>query len=279
MFGYIAGNKEIMTEEQATRYKACYCGLCRALRTRCGSLSRMTLTYDMTFLILLLSSLYEPEEQSGSERCVVHPMKTHSYWSNEITDYAADMNLTLAYLSLLDDWKDERKVLKRAEAGVLKGQYLRVKARHPEKCARIEGCLDELAEIERRKDPDPDAGARCFGRLMAEVFNYREDPVWGAQIRAFGNCLGEFIYILDAVADLEKDRQTGSYNAMAVLAQSRSEEELLHILKMLIGDCAAVFEKLPLVQDIDILRNILYSGISSAIEGCRKEKEGVGADE
>ena len=32
-------------------------------------------------------------------------------------------------------------------------------------------------------------------------------------------------------------------------------------LTMLIGECAAVFELLPIVQDADIMRNILYSGV------------------
>ena len=55
MFGYVIANKDIMTEEQEARYRACYCGLCHALHRRHGSLSRVTLTYDMTFLILLLT--------------------------------------------------------------------------------------------------------------------------------------------------------------------------------------------------------------------------------
>ena len=60
MFGYVIANKDIMTEEQEARYRACYCGLCRALQRRHGSLARLTLTYDMTFLILLLNSMYPP---------------------------------------------------------------------------------------------------------------------------------------------------------------------------------------------------------------------------
>jgi hypothetical protein len=262
MFGYVIANKEIMTDDQLKRYKACYCGLCRALKVRRGSLSRMTLTYDMTFLILLLSSMYEPEEQDGAERCIMHPVKTHDYWLNAVTEYAADMNLALAYLNFMDDWKDDRKLLKLAESGIFSEEYFYVCRQYPEKCAFFEACLSELSEIEKQKCPDPDAGAKCFGRLMGEVFSYREDTIWGAKLREFGESLGEFIYIMDAVVDLEKDEKKGSYNPLsALIASGRTEDDLRYILTMLIGECTARFEQLPLVRDADILRNILYSGV------------------
>ena len=87
MFGYVVANKAGLSEQQLARYRAFYCGLCRALRTRCGQLGRMTLTYDMAFLVMLLSSLYEPETRTGANRCVPHP-KTPQHWlQNEFTEY------------------------------------------------------------------------------------------------------------------------------------------------------------------------------------------------
>lgn len=64
MFGYVIANKEKLSRDELLHYRACYCGLCRALGERCSQAGRLTLTYDMTFLILLLSSLYEPEAQT-----------------------------------------------------------------------------------------------------------------------------------------------------------------------------------------------------------------------
>ncbi len=271
-----------MTEDQIGRYKACYCGLCRALKSRRGSLSRMTLTYDITFLILLLSSMYEPEEQKGTERCMMHPMKTHDYWQNEVTDYAADMNLALAYLNFLDDWKDEKKLLKLAEAGLFREEYFYVRQKYPEKCAFIEDRLTELSEIEKENAADPDAGAKCFGRIMGEVFSYKADVFWGNKLREFGEALGQFIYIMDAVVDLAEDLAAGNYNPMAGLVSAgRTEDDLRYILTMLIGECAGHFERLPLVRDVDIMRNILYSGVWLRYNAkvAKKQTNGGGADE
>lgn len=262
MFGYVIANPDSLTPEQLDRYRSCYCGLCRTLKERHGSLSRFTLTYDMTFLILLLESMYEPEETDGMERCCVHPVREHHWRASEITDYAADMNIVLAYQNCLDDWRDEHRVIPRAEAALLRRQYERCREAYPEKCAYIEEKLGELSEIEKRGDNDPDAGAKVFGELMGELFVYHEaDTVWSPRLRRFGKELGEFIYVMDAVLDLESDRAAGRYNPLAVYADGKSEEELQSVLTMLIGECAEVFELLPVVRDADIMRNVLYSGV------------------
>ena len=139
MFGYVIADREIMTEEQVGRYRAYYCGLCRALKRRHGAAARFTLNYDMTFLVLLLSSMCEPEEEeSGCGRCAAHPLSEHPWICSAFTDYAADMNVALAYLNCLDDWRDERRLLSRAEAAALSGAYARVKADYPQRCGFIE---------------------------------------------------------------------------------------------------------------------------------------------
>ena len=59
MFGYININQKIMTEENRKAYQAYYCGLCQRLKSNCGAKGQMLLNYDMTFLIVLLTGLYE----------------------------------------------------------------------------------------------------------------------------------------------------------------------------------------------------------------------------
>ena len=78
MFGYLAAQPGALTQEELARYKSAYCGLCRSLKLRHGELSRLTLNYDLTFLTLLLGSLYEPEERTGEQRCIAHPREKHA---------------------------------------------------------------------------------------------------------------------------------------------------------------------------------------------------------
>lgn len=75
MFGYVTVNKPEIKFKDFDVYRSFYCGLCRELRERYGIPGQISLTYDMTFVVLLLSGLYEPPTKKGTSRCVVHPLK------------------------------------------------------------------------------------------------------------------------------------------------------------------------------------------------------------
>ena len=96
MFGFVVASLQELSEEEKNRYQAVYCGICRAIRDADGQLCRLGLSYDMAFLALLLTSLYEPEEQNGSGRCIAHPAKRRPWADNEYIRYAARMNVALA---------------------------------------------------------------------------------------------------------------------------------------------------------------------------------------
>lgn len=266
MFGYVIANADGLTDEEKARYKSVYCGLCRALGERHGLRGRLTLNYDMTFLILLLNSMYEPEETAGCERCAVHPMSKHDCRISEFTDYAADMNVALAYLNQLDNWNDDKNLFSLIAAKSLKKRFAEVAEKWPRQVGAMQKCIADLAAIEAAETHDPDAGAQIFGTLMGELFVLREG-YWADTIRSMAFELGEYIYILDAVIDLDGDMKKGRYNPLTELRQDgRSDAYFKDILTMLIGNCTMEFEKLPLVSDVSILRNILYSGVWTRYE-------------
>ena len=258
MFGYVRPNLTELSKENQARYRAHYCGLCHAIGARHGQMARMTLTFDLTYLTIFLGSLYEPEEATGEGKCVPHPVKKHGWARSSVTDYAADMTIALTWHKLLDDWQDDRNPAAKAASTALKKAYTKVKTDWPRQCECIEHALADLSEVEKRRDPSPDAAARCFGELMAELFVMQED-YWSNALRAFGYSLGRYIYLLDAVCDMDKDAKKDGYNP--VLLMEKQPEEMRDTLELLLGDASAAFEKLPLIQDEEILRNILYSGV------------------
>ena len=110
MFGYVTICEPELKVKDLKKYRAYYCGLCRILKEDYGFMGQMTLTYDMTFAVILLSSLYESQTETRMHRCKVHPVKKQFMFTNEITSYAAAMNVLLAYYHMEDDWNDEHKV-------------------------------------------------------------------------------------------------------------------------------------------------------------------------
>ncbi|MBR2028901.1 MAG: hypothetical protein IKA10_07960 [Oscillospiraceae bacterium] len=258
MFGYVQADIEHLTQAEKDRYKAVYCGLCHTLGQRHGFTARMGLTYDMTFLALLLSSLYEPEETHNTSRCVVHPFREHSYVSNKYIDYAADMTIALVYYKCIDDWYDDKKIIAKGYSALLSNAYKKVKINWPVQCSAIERELSALSEIEIKNDNSADAAANCFGRLMEALFVYRED-FWADYLKKLGYGLGRYIYLADACTDLEKDMKSGSYNPLINLISK--PEDFSERLQLLLGEASDCFEKLPVVQDENLLKNIIYSGI------------------
>ena len=118
-----------------------------------------------------------------------------------------------------------------------------------------------LNDLEEKRVSDPDAAAACFGRLTGALFVADESDHWAAALRRMGDALGRFIYLTDALIDLKEDLRKHRYNPLTQLVHPDRQEEFLPALRLTIGDCAAELERLPLVQDLDILRNIIYSGV------------------
>ena len=276
MFGYIIVNKQEMKFRDFELYQSYYCGFCRKLKEKYGIRGQLTLSYDMTFLILLLSGLYEAQETAGSCKCVAHPVDRHSTRSNQFTEYAADMNVILTYYHCMDDWEDEKKLLKRGYAGVLKSAFQKAESLYPEKAKRIERELVQLKKYERDRERNLDMPAGCFGNIMAEIFAYRNDE-WQEELQKMGFYLGKFIYLMDAYEDIEKDEKNGCYNPFAFSYKEEGfEEEVRRILRMMMAECSKSFEKLPILEYTEILRNILYSGVWCRFEyvrGKRKEQQ------
>ena len=260
MFGYVTADAASLTPEQEQRYRSVYCGLCRCIGQRHGQSARLSLTYDMAFLVLLLGSLYEPEEKRGQGRCLPHPVHAREYTSSSVTEYAADLNVALTYYKCLDDWHDDKSVPRLAAAKALEGRMAEIRARWPRQCAAIEDNLNLLSRLEAEKSADLDGCCRCFGTLMGELFVWREDR-WSDTLRQFGAHLGAFIYLMDAVLDKGEDDRRGRYNPVTVFEAENGGMDAFPVLTMLIGDAAGQFERLPLEQDLALLRNILYSGV------------------
>ena len=74
VFGYVTASWKELSQQEKDRYSSIYCGICRRIHAQSGNLARIGLSYDMAFLAALLMSLYEPEETSGKNACLIHPV-------------------------------------------------------------------------------------------------------------------------------------------------------------------------------------------------------------
>ena len=273
MFGFVTASPKELSKEQQKRYNAVYCGICRQIRIRSSQTARMALSYDMAFLALLLMSLYEPEELSGDRACALHPIRPKPWVDNEYIQYAADMNVALAYYKAMDDWQDDKSLSAKVKTGMFGKNYQEIARRYPRQCEAIRECIEKINRLEKENCANADLPAGAFGALMGELLVYRED-LWAPMLRKMGMALGRFIYLGDAAVDYRRDKRKGKYNPYLAMDTGEDWPRWEEYLVMAMGSCTAEFEKLPLVQDKPILDNILYSGVWGNFH--RKKREGRG---
>lgn len=269
MFGFVTASYKELSKDDRTRYQAVYCGICRAIRGQAGQRARLSLSYDMTFLALLLMSLYEPEETGGDRACALHPV--HRGWTDSTyIRYAADMNIVLAYYNCLDDWQDDGSHPKKWMADHLAPYLDQVFQRYPRQVKAIRECTAALSALEQENCADADRCANCFGTLMAQLLVYEED-LWSGDLREMGMALGRFIYLADAAVDYKKDARRHKYNPYLAMGTGEDFPRWEEYLVLTMARCTEYYEKLPLVQDKPILDNILYSGVWLNVRQKRKE--------
>lgn len=279
MFGYVLVNKPELKIKEFDLYRSYYCGICHSLKTNHGFSGRMTLNYDMTFLAMLLSDLYDKEDCDFETRCIAHPAQKHQEKRNEFSDYCADMCVFLSYYKGEDDWKDEKTFKGWLARTALRRKAAGVKSAYPEKTEKIEKQLEYLAELEKTGEAPIDKAARIFGDIMGIIFVYQDD-IWKDDMYRLGFYLGKFIYLLDAYEDIEKDVEKGNYNPFREIYDKALEkgsfeefdEQVLSFLMLMIGECTDAFERLPLIENAEIMRNILYSGVWVRYTNCKEAR-------
>lgn len=262
MFGIAVARLDQITEAEKERYQALYCGLCFSLRDRYGHISRASLSYDLAFLVMLYDSLYEPSEERGSSHCIAHPKRKVPFAISVHSARAADLSVALAYHKCLDDAADDGSLKAKTASTLLRNSYRRAQDRIPGECRIIEDLLLRGRMLEDAPDTGPDDVARNFGALLGSLFGM-DQGAWAEALTAFGESLGVFIYMMDAAVDYEDDLRTGSYNPFLEMFDRGKPDVVMmrSILETLAGEMTSTFERLPLVQDVHLMRSVLYSGV------------------
>lgn len=268
MFGYVRINKMDLTFREFETYKAYYCGLCKYLKRNHTEISRLTLNYDITFLIVLLTSVYEPASEVYHEHCIVNPLKEKKHISNEITEYAASMNILLSYYKLQDNVADDGGIKNKLAEIAYRKTFDTALKKYPEKARAIKENLDRLSDLEKSESTNIDEISNTFGNLMAEVFSYKDDE-YAQRLKNVGFNIGKYIYILDAFADLDDDIKNKSYNPFISYKDDREALKMRvdKLISMILSRLEMNILSLDLNLNKTIIENILYSGIYLRYKG------------
>lgn len=278
MFGYVVVDKPSLRIREYDYYKATYCGLCHAMGKCTGCLSRLTLSYDLTFFALVREMIGGERVEFVSKRCVRHPIKkVQTVNINPQLEYSAYVGGILTAGKIADNITDE-KGAKRFLAELLRFFFSKMEREAteslPELSALVESKLRALKQVEENKTASIDVPADIFGEMMSALLFYGFDGNKKIIAENIGKRLGRWIYIVDAFDDYDDDRKSGSYNPFVELYEAKdfTPDNLISISKMLEAELSLAFSAIELLDDdadknrSEIIKNILCNGMPASVK-------------
>lgn len=283
MFGYVKPFIPELKVYESEIYKAIYCGLCKQLGKSYNQLSRLTLSYDIVFLVLFALGISDENIEFQREKCIIHPLKKKLCLQKCMAlENAADISLIFSYFKFIDNVEDEKifkKFMSRIGLVSFKRMYEKAKAKRADIVSIVEKLMYNQTEVEKNTscslDQACDPIAKCLG-LVVQTFS--DDLKTQKILYRIGYMVGRYIYIMDALDDLNKDCKEGSFNPFLnkyrfdgltknfkiddCIKQEIFQTALL-ALNFSVAQLAQAFELLEFGNYKSIVKNIIYFGLKS----------------
>ena len=233
-----------------------------------NQLTRFGLSYDMTFLAILISALEEEKPVLKQEICIAHPLSRRGVIRNDAgIRYSADISVILTYYKLKDDWEDEKSVKSFARVVYLRAVKKAIR-QNPRQGEAIQAGLKRLHTLEKQHCNNPDEVADCFGKMLEVIFNRCDN---NPALAYLGYQIGRLIYLTDAYCDFEKDIKNNSYNPFVARYGNKTKkesfgEDLKRTLTYTLSEIASAYELLDIKKNKELLDNIIYLGLRKNAE-------------
>ncbi len=262
MFGYVNIYKDELKIKDYNTYRAYYCGLCKMLGRKHNQLVRLALNYDFTFLAVMADSLFEEPCEISMQGCVRKLGKRQTVKNAHSLEFAADMNVLLAYYKLMDDIRDSHSLKALLSVFPFWVRYLSIRKKHKDICDVTSTSLMRLSFLEDTKCDIIDKAANEFAVILKAMFK-EANP----DLEKFGYMLGRIIYIMDALDDMDEDYQKSRYNPAVLQYGYKGEfteeikSKMTDILYFSLGELSSEYENLDIKKNKSILDNIIYLGL------------------
>ncbi len=285
MFGYVRVNKPEMKVKEYELYRGLYCSVCKAMGKHFGILSRLTLSYDITFLLLMRLSFsgIVPDFKGG--RCLFNPAKKCNYCKNadEQFRYVAAVSMIMFYYKVKDNIQDSSFFKRLVMYMILPYAYIKnrkAKGMYPQIEALVAESMKKQAETEKIgtdiSDKAAHESADALGKIMAYGLSDDEGDIY-----RFGYGTGKWVYLCDAADDMEKDLKKGNFNVYLNRYAIKSKQEITQQIKeeikgelnMSSAVCCEAFYNIKSKTLIPICENIIYDGMEIMMNNILKGRE------
>ena len=295
MFGYLRADTPYLYMKDDVLYKAMYCGLCKGISDVCGQTARMGLSYDVTFLSVIMHNILGEDVKIEKSHCLTHCIRARKMACvDEMTRKLGALNTVLVYYKYTDDIMDGDRG-KGKRLWFRKG-FRRVKRHYPEIERIVRENLARQDETEKALVDSIDRASDATATMLAEFSAYALGEKSTVYTKNLFYAVGKWIYLIDALDDYDKDIKKGAYNPFRLayganclqeLMEGEKGDEVRFAFQSLFMDIRENLQNVHLPFNSDLSDNILLRGIPATtkrvMEGndckkCKADKKGKSTD-
>ncbi|HBU11529.1 MAG TPA: hypothetical protein DEB31_01985 [Clostridiales bacterium] len=264
MFGYVTPLICELKVREYELYRAYYCGLCKELKRKYAK--SVVLNYDCTFLYLLGDSLLYDETDVAPCKCMLHPVQKRQTVSSLSAEYAADVNLLLAYAKIRDDAHDSKALSPRLRLPFYRKARRKAQASIPRIAKMVDETERDLRALEQGGCADTDKMADTYARLWGNML-MDLDVLQSHILYEIGYGMGRWVYLVDAFDDIERDIQKNEYNVfvnkygLSGPPPPEVKEEVRFNFNYTLSTAMESLRRLELKKNRNILQNIICHGL------------------
>ena len=271
MCGYVKPDFPELKMKENELYKAIYCGLCKTMGKCTGCASQLTLNYDFAFLAMIRMVSDDVKGEIKMRKCGIHPIKKRPMLQmNNSLEYCAKTSVILTKLKLKDNINDSKGLakLKAKTVNLVSIFFKRTDEELKSLEEKMGECIDNLLVLEKENSDSIDRTADTFGTLLGTLTSFGNEDDKSRILYEIGYHLGKWIYVIDAIDDMEQDLKKKSFN---VIINSYGEtlnyeqrDALFCALMLELDSMSKCIQLLDFSKHRDlegIIKNIIYSGM------------------
>lgn len=284
MYGYVVPPSDALTREDHALFTSFYCGLCIRTGKLLGTYARLTTNYDITFLNVLLHDLLAQNVSFKASRCILSARKRPIVTDSDLLDRIAAVNVILGYYKAVDGIKDGEGFKYKAIMRSLRSAYLKSKQMLPEIDDIVANKYSELQKSEQARLTGLDRISDIFASMMRDVAAFMLGDKANENSLGLIYNIGKFVYLADALDDIDEDRKAGRYNPFLasmphesdtnrVKFFSQNKDDIQFILNVTVNRAIECFNNLSFTQSYDLLRKIVHIGLRQKTEELLSSKK------
>ncbi len=275
MFGYVTPVKEKLRKQDFLLYRAFYCGTCVALKEY-GALPRFTTSYDVAFLGILAHDVCSQDVEFVEAACVGNPFqKKLMIKNNELLRRICAANIIMSWYKVCDDCIDEGGVKKKLVRAALRKAYNKAKAILPDADEVFSDGYARLRELEKARESSIDRVADCFAVMLRDLCSIVVQTFADDNFKGLCYNVGKFVYLIDALDDIDEDNLKGNYNPFLVAFggydgrksfYEKNANDIGFTLATTVNRAIECFNRMSFNQSYTLLNNVVYYGLREKVK-------------